>query len=669
MLVLISFGLVLVATVLLVLGLVAGSGLALIYVSMACSVVAGVVLVVATVTRRQPAETTAAAGGTEAWARQEETASMGAAVSTTTAPVPMQAPPPAYTPATRQPAMASVGASGAAPSGGGTDDDFFPIEDYDELTIGEILPLLPELYSDELDIVEAHERGAKARVSVLDRIEELRSSSADDVGEGGVAEAPAGTAEPDADFFPIEDYDELNVADILPLLPELYPEELDEVEAHERAGKGRVSIINRITELRSQLVAAPEAEPPAQAVDDDRGAPDDADFFPIEDYDELTVGEILPLLPELYADELNEVEDRERSTKSRAVILNRLGELRETAEAGEPDTAVSAATGPEEEPDFFPIEDYDELNEGEILPLLPELYADELDEVEDRERSTKNRAAILDRLGELRASGPGEPEEGEAVRALPADAEDDELFPIAEYDELTEAEILPLLAELYDDELDVVEDRERATKNRAAVLDGLADLRQGPGTTEVVMEPEGDWEVPDEGWAPRPEAHDEDLFPIADYDNLRVPEIRAVLRELSQDELERVRDRELEGANRRMVLAAIYRELGVEAPAPARKSSARKAAAKTAPARKAVARKAPAKKAAAKKTAAKKTAAKKTAAKKTAARKTAAKKAPAKAKKAPAKKTAAKKTAAKKTAAKKAPAKKAPARKATSRRR
>ncbi len=359
------------------------------------------------------------------------------------------------------------------------------------------------------------------------------------------------------------------------------------------------------------------------------------------------------------------MDDRERSTKNRAAILDRLAELRETAgaeEAGDTDTELA------DEDELFPIEDYDELNEGEILPLLPELYDDELDVVEDRERSTKNRAAILDRLAEMRE--PGEPEEGEAIAEMPGDAEqDEELFPIAEYDELTESEILPLLPELYDDELDVVEDRERATKNRAAVLDGLADLRQGPGTTEVVIEPEGDWEVPDEGWAPQPEAddEDEDFFPIADYDRLRVPEIRSVLRELSQDELERVRDRELEGANRRMVLAAIYRELGVEAPTPARKAPARKAAAKKAPARKAAAKKAPARKATAKKAAARKAVAKKAPATKAPATKATAKKAPTK--KTAAKKTAAKKAPAKKTAAKKTAAKKAPARKATGRRR
>jgi hypothetical protein len=53
----------------------------------------------------------------------------------------------------------------------------------------------------------------------------------------------------------------------------------------------------------------------------------------------------------------------------------------------------------------FPIADYDELSARQILPLLPQLYADELDVVEERERLTKSRPEIIDRLVELRG-GP-----------------------------------------------------------------------------------------------------------------------------------------------------------------------------------------------------------------------------------------------------------------------
>ena len=55
MLVLVSFGLVLIATVLLILGLVRDSGLGLIYLSIGCSLFAGVLLLAATrMTKARP---------------------------------------------------------------------------------------------------------------------------------------------------------------------------------------------------------------------------------------------------------------------------------------------------------------------------------------------------------------------------------------------------------------------------------------------------------------------------------------------------------------------------------------------------------------------------------------------------------------------------------------
>ncbi len=781
MLVLISFGLVLVAIVLLVLGLLAGTGLTLIYLSIASSLAAGIVLVVAKVAGRPTDE----APARSAPAREPEPVGAGTTASfptpspaETTAPVPVAAQEPSYAPTSRQPAMAgaAVGAGGAAALGGigedeEDDEDFFPIEDYDRLKVSEIVPLLPELYADELDMVEQRERAGKGRVSILNRIAELQEQPLEDEAEpepeldtAVIAPAEAPAEEGDEDFFPIEDYDELNVGEIVPLLPELYDDELDLVEDRERATKSRAAILNRITELREQPLeeeAEPEPEPepeldtaviaPAEAPAEEG----DEDFFPIEDYDELSVGEILPLLPELYDDELDVVEDRERATKSRAVILNRIAELREEPLVDEPEAEVEPApVAPAEAPaeegdeDFFPIEDYDELSVGEILPLLPELYDDELDVVEDRERATKNRAAVLNRLAELRdepVAAEPEPVAGPVPAEDEDELEDEAFFPIEDYDELSVGEILPLLPELYDDELDVVEDRERATKNRAAVLNRLAELRDEPvaAEPEPVAGPvpaEDEDELEDEAFFPiedydelsvgeilplLPELYDDELdvvedreratknraavldrlaelrletepgpavddvddevledadqeqvapaaaFPIGNYDQLRVSQIRALLPQLSEDELEQVRRGEQDGKNRSTVLAAIDRELGVAPPAPARKTTAKKTAApvkrtaapakKTAArgttAKKATAAKAPtAKKAPAKKTTTKKTTAKKTTAKKTTAKKTAA---PVKRTAAPAKKTAARGTTAKKSTTKKAAAKKA----------
>lgn len=55
---------------------------------------------------------------------------------------------------------------------------------------------------------------------------------------------------PGGDYpFPIEDYDDLSVAEILPLLPELDDQELVDVLLREQGGPNRVAVINRIDAL------------------------------------------------------------------------------------------------------------------------------------------------------------------------------------------------------------------------------------------------------------------------------------------------------------------------------------------------------------------------------------------------------------------------------------
>jgi hypothetical protein len=244
-------------------------------------------------------------------------------------------------------------------------------------------------------------------------------------------------------------------------------------------------------------------------------------------------------------------------------------EVDDTVRVATAPAAASASTG-------FPIEDYDELLVSEILPLLPELDADELLEVREREEGGKARATLLRRIDQLAEESSREPEPE-------PEPEEDEFEPEEEADE----------------------------------------------------EPDDDFDEPEPTQAVG--AVDE-VFPIEDYDDLRVNEILPLLPELYDDELELVADREREGANRASVLNRIAELLGEEepAPAPAKKAAAKKAPAKKttakkapAPAKKTAAKKAPAKKAAAP---AKKTAAKKAPAKKAAApaKKTAAKKAPAK---------------------------------------
>ena len=73
------------------------------------------------------------------------------------------------------------------------------------------------------------------------------------------------------------------------------------------------------------VVRAPAPVAAAAWADDDESEDwGDEIMFPIEDYDDLRVAEILPLLAQLESDELQEVRDREVSGKSRNTILDRI---------------------------------------------------------------------------------------------------------------------------------------------------------------------------------------------------------------------------------------------------------------------------------------------------------------------------------------------------------
>ena len=68
---------------------------------------------------------------------------------------------------------ASRSAAGGEPDHG--DGDQLPIRDYDSLTAAQIVPKLAELSEDELDTVLAHEEAHRARVTVVNRIHQLRA--------------------------------------------------------------------------------------------------------------------------------------------------------------------------------------------------------------------------------------------------------------------------------------------------------------------------------------------------------------------------------------------------------------------------------------------------------------------------------------------------------------
>ena len=156
------------------------------------------------------------------------------------------------------------------------------------------------------------------------------------------------------------------------------------------------------------------------------------DNFPIPDYDELLVTEVVPMLSNLSLIELHVVRAREESGKARASVLRRIDTEIEARQApsmpapsslvddDEPTIAVPAFRAPEpededdgEEP--FPIEDYDDLRASEIMPLLPQLYSDELERVAARERSGANRGAIIETIESLLS-----PEPAPVKKAAPA---------------------------------------------------------------------------------------------------------------------------------------------------------------------------------------------------------------------------------------------------------
>jgi hypothetical protein len=238
--------------VLLVLGLLVGDGLTLIYVSIGLSAAAAVILFVAV---RVSKPQTVPVGAPAALVPEPEPqyATVGAPAADTTATLPAVPPP-------------MMAAAPSTPETGGDewlaadqeweetaadwdeDEVEFPIADYDELTVDEILPLLPQLYTDELDVVEHREAAGQNRVEIVGELQRLRAAAA---GEASDAEFD------EAAFFPIEDYDELSIREIVGLLPELDNEELAEVRAHEAGNKKRRAILQDIDARTAPAKRAP----------------------------------------------------------------------------------------------------------------------------------------------------------------------------------------------------------------------------------------------------------------------------------------------------------------------------------------------------------------------------------------------------------------------------
>jgi hypothetical protein len=99
--------------------------------------------------------------------------------------------------------------------------------------------------------------------------------------------------------FPIADYDTLAPAQVLSLVPKLWPEEAPVVAARERATRARPAVLDALAEV----------------------AGDPGLAFPIADYDDLATEQITALLDRLEPDDLDLVRAAERAGKARVGVL------------------------------------------------------------------------------------------------------------------------------------------------------------------------------------------------------------------------------------------------------------------------------------------------------------------------------------------------------------
>jgi hypothetical protein len=299
------------------------------------------------------------------------------------------------------------------------------------------------------------------------------------------------------------------------------------------------------------------------------------------------------------------VAERERSTKDRRQILDKLAELARTGtdadaevddvEAEPEPTPARAAARPApsvpslsdddwDDEAVFPIADYDELTADQIIPLLSQLEDDELEDVKAREAAGQGRKSVIteiDRqLGLVDAGdddeawqadgSPAEPEPAAAPagRSGPrAESPDGSVLAISGYDGLTVAEIRPLLTGLSPSELRAVLDHEVARDNRKTIvseierrLDGAEEPAAPPAAAKTAKRPAKKAARRTKKAAKKKAAAPR--FPIARYDELTVAEIRPRLADLSDRELQQVRERELSGAGRKTILNEIDRRLG-----------------------------------------------------------------------------------------------------------
>lgn len=127
-----------------------------------------------------------------------------------------------------------------------------------------------------------------------------------------------------------------------------------------------------------------------------------------------------------------------------------------------------------------------------------------------------------------------EPEPAPEVESAGATVDvTDAPFPIADYDALDTAQILPLVPKLWPEEVPVVAERERTTRARPAVLDALAEAAGDPALA----------------------------FPIAEYESLDTAQITGLLARLDAADLATIQVAERCGPARAGVLVAVADQL------------------------------------------------------------------------------------------------------------
>lgn len=150
--------------------------------------------------------------------------------------------------------------------------------------------------------------------------------------------------------LPIADYDALRVNDVIPRLEGLDLDQLEAIAQHEEAGKNRSSILNRIDQLMDELEAAEAPAPATEVAEPVAAAVDEAGAaaFPIPEYESLGEDQVIALLGDLDADELETVAEFEETHANRDRVLDaiddRLDELEGIAPAATAGATTATAT-------------------------------------------------------------------------------------------------------------------------------------------------------------------------------------------------------------------------------------------------------------------------------------------------------------------------------------